>query len=309
MQLLSVNYHYIRNEKPKSGIYPLSLKELDRQIDTLARSYEFISQQDLSAIIEKQYFLKKKYCLLTFDDGLKEQLEAFELLKSKGIPAVFYVTTHSIKEQSVVDVHKLHHIRSSITDDVIMDTITKIIGNISFEYPGNIDSLYRYDEADTKKLKYLLNFILNSEQKTRVINELFGSLIADEKKFSTKFYMSKSDIKMLDEYGCLGTHTDKHLPLAMLGKSQIRDEIKQSLLFLQNDCGAQNITSISYPYGGPKAVSNTVAEISKPDFTFGVTMKRGVNGDEDLVNNPLLLKRVDTNDAPGGKLGSQEYCG
>jgi hypothetical protein len=51
-----------------------------------------------------------------------------------------------------------------------------------------------------------------------------------------------------------------------------------------------------------------VANISKKiGFHFGLTMFRGINRVEDF-ENPLLLKRVDTNDAPGGKLQSKEFC-
>ena len=42
-------------------------------------------------------------------------------------------------------------------------------------------------------------------------------------------------------------------------------------------------------------------------FNFGLTMNRGINENKDF-NHPLMLKRVDTNDAPGGKFKSREFC-
>ena len=153
----------------------------------------------------------------------------------------------------------------------------------------------------------MLNFILDSDRKDKLIDKLFRQ-IADENDFSKKLYMSTEDIKKLDSKGYLGTHGDLHLPLATLSDNDMKKDIEDSLEFLHNSCGVKKIRSISYPYGGPKAVSLKVAEISKSfGFDFGLTMFRGINEIKDF-NSPLLLKRVDTNDAPGGKLNSTEFC-
>jgi peptidoglycan/xylan/chitin deacetylase (PgdA/CDA1 family) len=307
MYLLSVNYHYFRENKPENGIYPLTIKEFSKQIDELSKYYEFISQNDLIKNMRNKKYSSKKYCLLTFDDGLKEQMNALELLNNKGIPGVFYVTTNSIRNNKVVNVHKLHHIRSIMNDaDVFKYINSKIDSNI-IQYPENINELYRYDNLETKKLKYLLNFILDSDTKDKLIDDLFKQ-IADENYFSKKLYMSAEDIKKLDSQDYLGTHSDLHLPLATLSEEEIAKDIEDSLDFLQDTCGVNKIRSISYPYGGPKAVSQKVADISeKFGLDFGLTMFRGINEMKDF-DSPLLLKRVDTNDAPGGRLNSTEFC-
>lgn len=307
MKLLSVNFHYIRDDIYENGIYPRSLKQLSSQIDVLSKYYTFISQEELSYKIKNKIFDTKNYCLLTFDDGLKEQMDAFDLLSAKGVPAIFYVTTHSIRNAGVVDVHKLHYIRSCISDSEIYAFIEKNIDLSDISFPKNINELYRYDTMETKKLKYLLNFILVPKVKTKLIDKILISLI-DTKKLSQKLYMNIDDIKRLDSKGSLGTHSDLHLPLATLSQSEIIEDIENSMSFLRETCGAKGIKSISYPFGGPKAVSQDVANISYDfGFDFGLTMFRGINEIQDL-ENPLLLKRVDTNDAPGGKLGSTEFC-
>jgi peptidoglycan/xylan/chitin deacetylase (PgdA/CDA1 family) len=79
MQLLAVNYHYFREEKYENGIYPLTKREFLNQIDELSKYYEFISQNDLIDKIKNKKYSNKKYCLLTFDDGLKEQMNALYL--------------------------------------------------------------------------------------------------------------------------------------------------------------------------------------------------------------------------------------
>ncbi len=306
MKLLSVNFHYVRDEVYENGIYPRSIKQISDQIDVLSKDFEFISQEELTTKIQTKNYDKNNYCLLTFDDGLKEQMDALELINQKGIPAIFYVTTNSIRNASVVDVHKLHYIRSMMKDTEVYEFIGKHIDLSNVQYPNNINELYRYDPIETKKLKYLLNFIIEPSLKTKIIDTLSETLI-EESKLSKQLYMTKEDIKTLDDLGYLGTHSDLHLPLATLTKDAMIKDIEDSMNFLSKSCGAKNIKSISYPYGGPKAVSQDVADISKEfGFDFGLTMFRGINIMEDLAN-PLMLKRVDTNDAPGGKFSSTEF--
>jgi hypothetical protein len=40
---------------------------------------------------------------------------------------------------------------------------------------------------------------------------------------------------------------------------------------------------------------------------YGLTMVRGINNDDD-IRARMMLRRVDTNDAPGGKLNSTEFA-
>jgi hypothetical protein len=194
MYLLPVNYHYFRDKKPKNGIYPLTIKEFSNQIDELSKYYEFISQNELIDKILNKKYVNKKYCLLTFDDGLKEQMRALEVLEKKGIPGVFYITTDSIKNHKVVGVHKLHYIRSVMKDIDLFKFIDAKIDSSTIIYPDNIDKLYRYDNHESKKLKYLLNFILDIKTKDRLIDTLFKE-IADEEEFSKQLYMEIEDIK------------------------------------------------------------------------------------------------------------------
>lgn len=306
MKLLAVNFHYIRDRVYESGIYPRSLKQLSDQVDRLSKYYTFISQNELSEKIRHRSYDDKNYCLITFDDGLKEQMSAFELLKAKGVPSVYYITTAAIRHKTVVNVHKLHYIMSQLTMDEIKRDIAKVYDISSVIYPDNIDELYRYDTPDVKRVKYLLNFVLDEDTKEKFLRLSFSGL-CDEAAYSEELYMNADDIKTLHAHGAVGTHTDRHLPLATLTEEGMRAEIEESMLFLQNVCGIDNVDSVSYPYGGKKAVSQQVADAASDyNFSFGLTMFRGLNTIADM-ETPLMLKRVDTNDAPGGKTGSAEF--
>ncbi len=306
MRLLIVNFHYIRDEAYEGGIYPRTFRELSDQVDALSRHYQFIAPAELAAMVSGSP-REGNFCLLTFDDGLKEQMAALDLLERKGVPAAFYVTTAPIRDQTVADVHKLHHIRSIVSDAQLYAYIGERMDMSAVVYPENIDSLYRYDPPESKRLKYLMNFILTSEEKDRIVGMLFAD-IADETAYSKSLYMDGDDLRKLGALDYLGAHGDAHLPLATLSEEGVRRDTQACLDFLHQQCGSKSIRSISYPFGGPKAVSQTVADISASyGFAFGLTMFRGLNETADL-ETPFLLKRVDTNDAPGGKSASTEYC-
>ena len=85
MQLLAVNYHYIRDVKPSKGIYPRSIDEMAFQLDKLGQYYDFISQEELLKIVRSKKYPKGNYCVITFDDNLKEQMKAYEYLEKNSI--------------------------------------------------------------------------------------------------------------------------------------------------------------------------------------------------------------------------------
>ena len=117
--------------------------------------------------------------------------------------------------------------------------------------------------------------------------------------------MKNSDVITLAKSDMLGTHTKSHLPLAKLDKNQICNEIRGSRKILEKISGYK-IYGISYPYGGPASVSEEVEKIALEEgMLYGLTMIRGVNKDQ-LLERPLRLYRVDTNDAPGGKFPISE---
>jgi peptidoglycan/xylan/chitin deacetylase (PgdA/CDA1 family) len=306
MKLLIVNFHYIRDKAYAAGIYPRTLRDLSEQIDVLSRYYEFVSPAEVCSMVAARD-IGRNCCMLTFDDGLKEQMAAFDLLERKGIPAAFYATTEPIRSHKVADVHKLHYIRANMPDDRLFAYVMSKLDASQVIYPPNIDSLYRYDGPEGKRLKYLMNFILSAEERSQILAALFNDTV-DEGEYASELYMSEDDLRKIHARGFLGPHGDRHLALATLPQEGIEEDLETCLGYLREICGTAPLHSVSYPFGGPKAVSEAVVDVARNmGFCYGLTMFRGINDAEDF-DAPFLLKRVDTNDAPGGKSASMEYC-
>ncbi len=301
MPLLAVNFHYFRETSCESGIYPCTQAALERQIEALGLKYSFVSQAEITTWARNQAVPDGNFCVLTFDDGLREQMAAFDLLSKKGIPGIFYVPTDPIRLQKVLPVHQLHYMRTQLRDADIFDFLAKHsdIGRYPFD-TQLLENQYRYDATLAKQLKYYLNFVLPEKEKNSLIQQLFDGLAPDESAFARNLYMRESDLRRLSAAGALGAHGSAHLPLASLPLEAAAADITGSLRYLEA-VGGQKLVSFSYPFGGKAAVSPALGPIlENAGIQFAFTMQRGINQAEQF-QNPLFLRRVDTNDAPGGK--------
>ena len=301
MNLLAVNFHYFRETTYASGIYPLSRRALEKQIDAIHRRYKFVSQAELSDWIRRQDFPTGDYCVLTLDDGLKEQMNVFDYLSGSGIPAIFYVATDPIRHQKVLPTHQLHYVRTQLDDAAIFEYLQKNTAISS--YPFNeqlLENQYRYDDPLARRVKYFLNFVLTEIDKETLVRQMFRMLVIDEVAFSRALYMDEQDLRNLAKAGALGSHGSAHLPLATLTEAEAARDITASIKYLES-VGGSPVISFSYPFGGTAAVSPWLAPLlNLAGIQFAFTMKRGLNTIEQF-RDPLFLHRLDTNDAPGGK--------
>ena len=304
--LLVVNYHYIRDEIPTDGIYPITPSFFKKQLELIHKNgYDFVSLEDINNTIKtKENKLPKKSCLITFDDGLKESYEnGLPILDDMGIPAVFFIISDTIAYNNLIDVHKLHYLRTQVDTKEIYEIVSTECELLDDDI---ILKQYPFDDLISGKVKYLLNFV-----KPKIIKEIFPKFISKSETDITKeFYMNDKQIKDLYNRGYLGTHSKSHRPLAKLSDENMYADILESVLCIEELCGTDSrIDSISYPYGEASAVNDKVKyNCERLDLVSGFTMFRGLNKIEDIINNPLMIKRFDTNDVFGGKSeGKYEY--
>ncbi len=306
LKLLVVNFHYIRESAPVRGIYNITPEAFNRQIEAIhANGFRFVSMDDLHVAIREgnSERLGSKACLITFDDGLRESYElGLSILDSKGIPGAFYVSGATIGQKSVLDVHKFHYIQSQLSSDDIVNHLPPHLRSRADEVADEVvKAQYVWDDFSTAKLKYLINFLLNPEEKRALVQAMFDECVSSELLFAEKLYMTRTQIQDLGNRGFLGGHGNMHIPLAGLSAEALRQEIAKSKSALYEVSG-ECVKSISYPYGGETAISKEVfSESRQQGFVSGMTMIRGLNTEHDLINGGLRLKRFDTNDVFGGK--------
>lgn len=291
MKLLSVNYHNVGNYS-RTGLYPKSLSYIRQQVDAISKEYEFISHEQLVSFIRSDKFPPKKFCLLTFDDGLSEQFSAYQSLSSIGVPCVFFICSQPYTHNKVLDVHKSHLLRSKVTPAEMLDAIDSIC-DVQESLSDNIwRGSYIYDDEVSKKAKYILNFVLSPLQKTEFLSILF-SRYYNETEILKDLYLDPSQLQVLGRNNCLGCHSASHTALSSLSASELHADLCQSFDFVSQVSGRDDL-ALSYPYGGRSSFNRNVIDCSKR-FCYSLTMLRGLNEMSPLTDLHQL-KRLDTND-------------
>lgn len=100
--------------------------------------------------------------------------------------------------------------------------------------------------------------------------------------------LTKEQILEMTSYGIeIGSHLCNHVHLPKLSSNEIKHELQESKLLLENVLG-QKIYSVAYPFG---SYNNEVLEIAKEvGYQFGVTTKSGNNltaNDQELFRIPV----------------------
>src|SRR5207302_8183486 len=95
----------------------------------------------------------------------------------------------------------------------------------------------------------------------------------------------------------LGAHSYGHHPLATLADAELAADLERVTELLREIAGTRP-RAFSYPYGTPETVDARTARLAgAAGYRVAFTMRREVNRS---LDEPLLLGRLDTNDAPGG---------
>ena len=294
MPLLAVNHHYFRQGGTGQGIYPTTPDALTAETLQLRSRWRVGDENDILQHCNGNGGTEA-VCILTFDDGLKEQMLTLPLLAKLNVTAMYFVPTAPLLRHEVLDVHKLHMIRSRLSDTELAADLTQRFDFSTYEFDEKLLSIqYRYDEPLSRKVKYFLNFVIDAAARIEWTSLRFTELFGSERAACEALYMNADDLRILSGRHLLGTHAHTHVPLATLPDVQARFEIEQSLDVLENLSG-QRPLGISYPFGGKSAVSNSLFEIAQQaGLKYGFTMERGINTSDNM--SPFSLKRIDTND-------------
>lgn len=294
MPLLAVNHHYFRASSTGQGIYPITPDALTSEIALLRSRWRIGGEADILQFCHGGG-TTEAVCILTFDDGLKEQMKTLALLDSLGVSAMYFVPTAPLAQREVLDVHKLHMIRSRLSDVELAADLGQRFNFETYQFDDQLLAIqYRYDEPISRKVKYFLNFVLDASARLQWTSNRFVEIFGSEQAASEALYMSADDLRVLAGRRLLGTHAHTHVPLATLTEAQVQLEIEQSLDVLEHLSGRRPL-GISYPFGGQSAVSEPVfAAAQASGLKYGFTMQRGINVKCDVSS--MELKRIDVND-------------
>lgn len=305
IMLLTVNYHYIRNQEDSKypGIHGISPKRLNQQLEFLGRHFSFIEPHDLRKISRKDS--DEKFCLITFDDGLKEQYEhALHVLDKHHVKGIFFVNGINTSLAHVSQIHKIHWLRSKTEPFQFSESLFLEIEKQANEPLLTLDQFQPsegqniYDQKVIQYAKYLLFHELGYDIRDKVIDKLYSEQGGTDELQSQDLYMNVDMLRDLHCRECLGSHSWSHDRLESQALSLVFENLKKNQIYFRDTFGNE-VALVSYPFGGKDTVSVAISQMAKKvGHDFGFTIERAINTEYD---KPLLLARLDANDIPHGK--------
>ena len=306
-EILVVTYHFLSGgDFPALGIHPFGAGRFREQVELLGRTSRFLSLEDLEGAGLPGLGGFSRYALLTFDDGLAEQVEiAWPILEAMGIPGAFFPCTAPLETGRLLHVHRIHALRGAMADGELLSLFGELAREAGFEESARAiaagdlpEAPYLYDTPEARALKSLFNYTLPVVEREALSERAFRQVLGEEHPWAEKVYMGPETLRELCRQGCLGTHTHSHLPLSRLDREGIRGEIRHSLEILEKTTG-KRLSSVSYPYGNDLAVSPEVFEVAgECGLKTGFTTARRTNS---AGTGRLRMARFDAEDLPPGK--------
>lgn len=306
-------YHYVRDlERSRyPGIKGRTTSDFEGQLNYIQRHYNVVSVADVLAASRGERGLPDNPCALTFDDGLIDHFAVvLPRLVERGLTGVFFPSARPIREDIVLDVHKLHFVLASCQNHARLLEETRYL-LVEYGRDNDVPSYQalcaeyhkpnRYDPGETAFLKRLLQFALPEAVRAPIVNELFQRHVSvDERTFSRELYMDTSQLRCLLSNGMeLGGHGDRHDRIGLLPRERQTEELRATHQFLQSiDPKIAHNWIMCFPYGNFSADSLEIAA------QLGCAAAVSVN--PALVRLPIqregnrapVLDRLDTNDLP-----------
>lgn len=215
MRLLAVNHHYVRDEQASGGIHPVSFAELLRRILLIGKFFRPINGRTLMAGLAGDDV--GDALVVTFDDGLTEQARAAFRLAELGIPSICFVPTAPIANGLLLDVHRIHLLRSRMGD---VEIAAKLMSRFGARFTDmdmeQARAQYRYDADPARRVKFFLNFVLAGPESEAWTRTAFAQHCGDESAAALGLYMDIETVRNLARTGGLGCHGHDHKPLARL---------------------------------------------------------------------------------------------
>ena len=305
--LIAVNFHYIRAsfDARNPSIHGVTPAEFEQQLKVLGKAARFVSAEQVRNAVQGVETLPERSILITFDDGLREQYElAWPILRSLGIPAIFFINTGPIVDGTVLTVHRIHLLRAHLATGELFALLQALASERGINLAVEMDSdkvadQYPYDDEEAGRLKYLLNFELSWAEREQLVEDCFRTTFpGQETQISRDLYMDVSQIQELSRWVGIGNHSHQHFPLGLVPSVTIAEQLRLSNELLKAWTGASPF-ALSYPYGSQAACSLEAGALaSEAGLEFAFTMERAGNTE---FSRPLHLARFDSNDVTGGK--------
>lgn len=246
-------YHRVLTEKElrqdfiQPGMYVRN-DVFEMQMLFLKKHFQILSLQDLLALWkEKKWDNSERYCVVTFDDGWRDNyLYAFPILQKHNIPATIFLPTALIGTNRQFWPDTLSNLLLHYYSADVPEEKKSAIASMWYRYPwkGNINSKNVEDRIDLviEHCKELFD-----EERNEIIRKMtaiLGLPIEGERALLTW-----EEVKEMSNKGIsFGSHSCTHKILTKYPVRVVQEEIWDSSLHLQEE-GINYMPVFCYPNG------------------------------------------------------------
>jgi len=276
-------YHIVTDNPPphvKELYSAVSVKQFINDIDFLLKHYTAVTVAELQKVLLGEMQLNKPALFISFDDGFSEvKTTVAPILKSKGVPATFFVTPSFIANNDMLYRCKL---------SIIMDSVRKFHGRIPIPiYLKNAWGQKPLSQNQFRKLLFNLDY--NDTEIISVLAKSFNINFSDYLQ-KHKPYLNLEELKELAKTGfTIGAHSMNHPNFAKISSEMQKQEIESSVKWVQKNIPNQpNLFAFPFSSDG---VSESVLEFFLQKNNDSVDIMFGTSGLK-LSPSTKLLQRI-----------------
>ncbi|GGW87048.1 polysaccharide deacetylase family protein [Alteromonas halophila] len=251
--LYCFNFHRIGNRHDTEFdpcVFSCDSEHLEHYLRFINKHFEMIDIPELHGMIRQGKPLKKRYALITFDDGYRDNYEfAYPILKSLNMRAAFFISTSLIGSATLP------------WWDEIAWYVKKCAGK-NVKLPG-------YDEPVQIPATITPDTIKSVLQSVKQNFDSLESLLANLHELAggdTPSYHSKSELfmnwqqlqELVDAGMTIGAHSHSHRILSYLSNQELDFELSHSKALLESKLGI-DANTLSYPVGGAHTYNEIVS--------------------------------------------------
>jgi peptidoglycan/xylan/chitin deacetylase (PgdA/CDA1 family) len=297
-------YHYVRDSVATAfpSIRALPPALFEAQLDWLEREYRLVTLAEVEAALDGGP-LPANAALLTFDDGFTDHhATVLPILQRRRLSGVFFLAHDACgAAPRVLGVHKTQFLLARLGPEAfareVLDECEPALAATSGAHRTRVSGADRWERADERAIKDLLNYELPFEEADRVLDALFERHIGSDRAFARELYLGEAMVAAMSAAGMtFGYHTRSHRMLSRLTVTEQEEELSDGVAWIRDLTGQRSVP-FCYPWGGPKTYTRaTLAVLQRAGYSVAFnTVRRRIEIGRDAR---FELPRLDTRDLP-----------
>ena len=253
------NYHRI-GEKDNCAfdreVFSCTTDAFEKQCLFIKKHFNVISLDELCVLREQKQEHKKKYAVITFDDGyIDNYQEAFPVLKKYNIPATFYVATNFVGNDLIPWWDEIAYILRKAEGKTYQLPNQK---QTYYLKPNEIEAVISRIIYDAKRLDGIT--VID------VLDDIRSTFLEELSEFNTErhtLFMGWNHLKeMVQNNMKVGSHTLSHQVLSQLTEKEQKHELSQSKAIIEQYLST-SIDSVVYPVGRSHCYTEKTCQLAQ----------------------------------------------